>query len=159
MFFGRTIALCHDADIDCLIQWVQLAPAVDHSPTLNRPCLHPWTKLIYGRSFQPFRVFPLYFVMSRICSFLWCPNRPGVAVIWEWPSYFPICFQSQPWSDIFFYWLSLQQTIHRHMWKKTKNLKGNEKKGQHTQLRMQSPFTQSHCAKWWNCPAPSQWWP
>ena len=34
-FFGRTIAVRDDAVIDCLIKWVQLAPAIDHS--------QPWT--------------------------------------------------------------------------------------------------------------------
>ena len=35
----RTITLHYDAVIDCLIKWVQLAPAFDHSPALNRSSL------------------------------------------------------------------------------------------------------------------------
>ena len=37
-FFGRTVAFCGDAVIDCLVKWVQFTPAVDHSPALS-PCL------------------------------------------------------------------------------------------------------------------------
>ena len=46
-FFSSTIASRDDTVIDCLIKWVQLAPAVDHGPALNRPCLRAWTQLTY----------------------------------------------------------------------------------------------------------------
>ena len=47
-YFTRTVAsLPDDAIIDCLIKWVQLAPAVDR----NRPCLRAWTQLTYFLSF------------------------------------------------------------------------------------------------------------
>ena len=52
--------------IDCLIKWLQLAPAFDHSPALNRPCLRAWTQLTYFLSFPTSSVFPLPFAMSRI---------------------------------------------------------------------------------------------
>ena len=65
MFFGRTIALPDDAVIDYLIKWVQLAPAVDHSPALNRPCLRTWTQMSYFLSLSTSSVFPLHFAMSR----------------------------------------------------------------------------------------------
>ena len=74
---GRTIVLPDDAVIDCLIKWAQLAPAVDHSPALNRPCLHAWTQLTYFLSSPISSVFPLHFAMSRIFHFAQCPKRQG----------------------------------------------------------------------------------
>ena len=86
-FFGRTVALPGDAVIDWLIKWVQLAPAVDHSPVLNRSCLRAWTQLTYFLSFSTSPVFLLQFAMSRIFYFAQCPKRQGMSVISEWPSY------------------------------------------------------------------------
>ena len=53
-FFRRTIALHDDAIIDCLIKWVQSAPAVDHSPALNHPGLPAGTQLAYLLFFYQF---------------------------------------------------------------------------------------------------------
>ena len=60
---------------DCLVKWVRLAPAVDHSPDLNRPCLRAWTQLTYFLSFSTISVFSLPFVMSRMFYLAQCPKR------------------------------------------------------------------------------------
>ena len=76
-FIGRTIAWRDEAVIDCLIKWVQLASAVDHSPALNRSCLRAWTQLAYFLSFSTNSVFLLHFGMSRIFYFTQCLKRQG----------------------------------------------------------------------------------
>ena len=82
------IALHYDAVIDCLIEGVQLTPAVDYSLALNRPSLRAWTQLTYFLSLPPSSVFPLHFAMSRMFSFRPVSKTPGkVSVISEWPSY------------------------------------------------------------------------
>ena len=86
-FFGKTTALRGDAVIDCLVRWVQWAPAVYHSPSLDRSCLHAWTQLTYLFSLLPVQSSPFYFAMSRIFYFAQCPNRQGVRIISEWSSY------------------------------------------------------------------------
>ena len=63
--FGRTVALRDDAVIDCLIKWIQLTAAFDHSPALNRPCLRAWTQLNYFLSFSASSAFPFQLAMSR----------------------------------------------------------------------------------------------
>ena len=83
-FFGRTSALRDNAVVDCLIKWVQLAPAIDPIPVLNHPCLRGWTQLTYFLSFFTSSVCPLHFAMSRSFYFVQCPNRQGIL---EWPSY------------------------------------------------------------------------
>ena len=86
-FFDTTIALRGDAAIDCLIKWVQLTTAVDHSPALNCPCLRVWTQLTYFLSFSTSSVFSLPFAMSGIFYFSQCPKRKGVgSIISERPS-------------------------------------------------------------------------
>ena len=78
MFFGTTTALHDDAVIDCLIKCAQLAPAVDHSPALNRPCLRAWTQLTYFLPF--FYQFSLLSSLSCEQNFLFrpaCPKRQG----------------------------------------------------------------------------------
>ena len=72
-----TIASHHAAVIDCLIKLVQLAPAVYHSPALNRPRLRAWTQLTYFLSFPPISVFPLHFALSRFFYFAQFPKRQG----------------------------------------------------------------------------------
>ena len=77
MLFARTIVLRDEAVIDCLIKWVQLAPAVDHSPVLNCPGLRAWTQLTYLLSSSTSAVVSLRFAMSRVFYFPQCPKRQG----------------------------------------------------------------------------------
>ena len=71
----RTPMLFNGWLIDWL--WVKLAPAVAHSPALNRPCLRAWIQLTYFLSFPTSSIFPLPFAMSRIFYFAQCPKRQG----------------------------------------------------------------------------------
>ena len=68
-FFGRTITVPYDVVIGWLIKWVQLTPALNHSPALNRPCLRASRQLTYSLSFSTHSVFPLHFAMSRLVLF------------------------------------------------------------------------------------------
>ena len=74
-FFGRTIALRNKGVIDWLIEWVQLAPAVDHSPVLNRPCLRAWTQLTYFFFFSQFSL-PSSLYYEQNLSFRSVSKRP-----------------------------------------------------------------------------------
>ena len=58
--------LRNHAVIDRLFKWVQLTPAFNHSPVLNRSCLRAWTQLTSFLSLSTIPVSPLYFAMSRV---------------------------------------------------------------------------------------------
>ena len=86
--FGMLPFLTLDAVIDWLIKWVQLTPAFDHNPVLNRFCLRIWTQLTYFLSFPTISVWSLYFAMSRVFLLHPVSKTPrNVSTISYWPSY------------------------------------------------------------------------
>ena len=74
-FLGRTIALRYDLVIDCLIKWVQLAPACDHSPSPEpplSPCLD--TADLLSLFFYQFNL-PSSLCFEQNFYFAQCPKR------------------------------------------------------------------------------------